>query len=63
MTNIFSNFSPNHVKSCEFDIESDKIIEALIIAQELRPERYTILKEKIMTKKTALNLAKSTKVI
>ena len=47
----------------QIGIESDKIIEALIIAQELRPERYTILKEKIMTKKTALNLAKSTKVI
>ena len=47
----------------EFGIESDKIIEALIMAQGLRPQRYTILKEKIMTKKTAFNLAKSTKVI
>ncbi len=47
----------------QIGIESDKIIEALIIAQELRPERYTILKQKIMTNKTALNLAKSTKVI
>ena len=47
----------------QIGIESDKIIEALIMAQGLRPQRYTILKEKIMTKKTALNLAKSTKVI
>ncbi|MEO2200012.1 MAG: sn-glycerol-1-phosphate dehydrogenase, partial [Nitrosopumilus sp.] len=47
----------------QIGIEPDKIIEALIMAQGLRPQRYTILKEKIMTKKTALNLAKSTKVI
>ena len=39
------------------------IIEALMIAQELRPERYTILKEIKMTKKKALNLAKITKII
>ena len=39
------------------------IIEALMIAQGLRPERYTILKEIKMTKKVALNLAKITKII
>jgi len=44
-------------------IKSEMIVEALIIAQELRPERYTILKEIKMTKKVALNLAKITKVI
>ena len=47
----------------EIGIESALIIEALIIAQGLRTERYTILKEKKMTKKTALELAKITKVI
>ena len=34
-----------------------------MIAQDLRPERYTILKEKKMTEKIALNLAKSTGII
>jgi len=36
---------------------------ALTIAQGLRPERYTILKEVNMTKSKALALAKSTKVL
>ena len=39
------------------------LIKALVIAQELRPERYTILKEVEMTEKKAIALAKSTKVI
>ena len=47
----------------KLELKSDMIVEALMIAQELRPERYTILKEIKMTKKVALNLAKSTKVI
>jgi len=47
----------------QIGLESNVIIQALVIAQELRPERYTILKEIKMTEKTALNLAKSTKVI
>ena len=47
----------------QIGIESNMIIEALMIAQELRPERYTILKEIKMSRKMALNLAKSTKVI
>jgi len=43
---------------------SPKILaKALTIAQELRPERYTILKEVKMTEKKAISLAKSTKVI
>ena len=47
----------------EIGLTSEEIVKALIIAQELRPERYTILKENKMTEKKALNLAKSTKVI
>jgi glycerol-1-phosphate dehydrogenase [NAD(P)+] len=47
----------------QIGLESNMIIEALMIAQELRPERYTILKEIKMTKKVAMNLAKITKVI
>jgi len=44
-------------------LTEDEIVEALTIAQSLRPERYTILKEIKMTKKKAINLAKSTNVI
>ena len=47
----------------QIGLTPDLIIEALLIAQELRPERYTILKEIKMTEKKARNLAKSTKVI
>ena len=47
----------------QIGLKPDSIIEALIIAQGLRPERYTILKEIKMSKKIALNLAKITKVI
>lgn len=44
-------------------LKSEEIVTALMIAQELRPERYTILKEIEMTEKKALNLAKVTNVI
>jgi len=47
----------------QIDLKSDEIVTALMIAQELRPERYTILKEIDMTEKKALNLAKITNVI
>lgn len=39
------------------------LAKALTIAQDLRPERYTILKEVNMTNKKAIELAKSTNVI
>ncbi len=39
------------------------LAKALTIAQSLRPERYTILKESKMTEKKAIALAKSTKVL
>ncbi|MGV7225518.1 MAG: sn-glycerol-1-phosphate dehydrogenase [Nitrosopumilus sp.] len=47
----------------QIGLTPDVIIKALMIAQDLRPERYTILKEIKMTEKKAMNLAKSTKVI
>ena len=51
------------VSAKQVGLKSDEIITALMIAQELRPERYTILKEIEMTEKKALNLAKVTNVI
>ncbi|MGQ0772635.1 MAG: sn-glycerol-1-phosphate dehydrogenase [Nitrososphaerota archaeon] len=47
----------------EIGLKQDLIAKALVIAQSLRPERYTILKETLMTKKRATDLAKSTHVI
>jgi len=47
----------------QIGITEEQIIDALMIAQDLRPERYTILKEIQMTERRAKNLAKSTRVI
>jgi len=47
----------------QIGLKPSEIIDALMIAQDLRPERYTILKEVEMTEKRALNLARTTKVI
>ena len=47
----------------QIGLNPDEIIKALTIAQDLRPERYTILKEIEMVEDAALNLAKSTRII
>lgn len=47
----------------QIGLKEDEVVNALVIAQDLRPERYTILKEVEMTERKARNLAKSTKVI
>ena len=47
----------------QIGVTPEQVIDALMIAQDLRPERYTILKEIEMTERRAKNLAKSTKVI
>ena len=47
----------------QIGLKPDLIVEALTIAQDLRPERYTVLREIEMTRKRALSLAKSTNVI
>ena len=44
-------------------LKKEIIAQALVIAQSLRPERYTILKQVKMTEKKAIELAKSTNVI
>jgi glycerol-1-phosphate dehydrogenase [NAD(P)+] len=49
--------------SKQIGVKENEVVDALMIAQELRPERYTILKEVEMTERKAMNLAKSTKVI
>ena len=47
----------------EIGLKPDVLAKALTIAQSLRPERYTILKEVDMTEDKAISLAKSTKVL
>ncbi len=47
----------------QIGIKPKIIAKALMIAQSLRPNRYTILKEVKMTEKRAVSLAKSTNVI
>ena len=47
----------------ELEIEPELIIQALIKAQSIRPERYTILEEKELSYKSAEKLAKATGVI
>ena len=47
----------------EIGLKSEVLAKALTIAQSLRPERYTILKEVNMNENKAINLAKSTKVL
>ncbi|MFO8077272.1 MAG: NAD(P)-dependent glycerol-1-phosphate dehydrogenase [Thermoplasmatota archaeon] len=49
--------------SDEIGVSKKKIVEALIRATEIRPERYTILGEHGLTKEAARTLAKKTKVI
>ena len=51
------------ISAKQIGLKPEIIVKALMIAQNLRPERYTILKEIKMTKKVALNLAKSTGII
>lgn len=47
----------------QIGLKPEVLAKALTIAQSLRPERYTILKEIKMTESKALSLAKSTRVI
>jgi glycerol-1-phosphate dehydrogenase [NAD(P)+] len=47
----------------ELGISKKKIVEALVRAQEIRPERYTILGEQGLTHEAAKKLAKTTGVI
>ncbi len=47
----------------EIGLKQGMLAKALVIAQSLRPERYTVLKEARLTKEKALALARATKVI
>ena len=50
------------VCASQIGLEKKEVVDALMIAQNLRPERHTILKEVGMTSRKAASLAKSTGV-
>ena len=47
----------------EIDVTEDQIVQSLLIAQSLRPERYTILNKIKIEKESARKIAKSVSVI
>lgn len=47
----------------QIGLKKESLVQALVIAQSLRPQRYTILKEVNMTEKKALELARATGVV
>lgn len=51
------------VTAGEIGVEPERIIEALLRSDRIRPERYTILNEKPLTRKSAEDVAKITGVI
>ncbi|RLG88935.1 MAG: NAD(P)-dependent glycerol-1-phosphate dehydrogenase, partial [Thermoprotei archaeon] len=51
------------VSAKEIGIPPEKIVEALTIAHKIRPERYTILGEKGLTREAAWRLVKETGII
>jgi glycerol-1-phosphate dehydrogenase [NAD(P)+] len=51
------------VTAKEVGIPEEHVVKALLKAPKVRPERYTILNEKRLTRKTAYELAKTTGVI
>jgi glycerol-1-phosphate dehydrogenase [NAD(P)+] len=51
------------VKANQINLSEKDVVQSLLIAQDLRPERYTILSKTKLDKKTAYELAKSAKVI
>jgi len=47
----------------ELGVEAEHVVDALVRAREIRPDRYTILDERTLTLETAKTLAKTTGVI
>jgi glycerol-1-phosphate dehydrogenase [NAD(P)+] len=51
------------IKASQINVTEKEIVQSLIMAQDLRPDRYTILSKTKLNKKSAYELAKSAKVI
>jgi glycerol-1-phosphate dehydrogenase [NAD(P)+] len=50
-------------KASEIGVEPEHIVRALVRARDVRPERYTILDEKMLTHKSSERVARTTGVI
>ncbi len=50
-------------KASEIGVEPEHIVRALVKARDIRPERYTILDEKLLTHKSSERVARTTGVI
>jgi glycerol-1-phosphate dehydrogenase [NAD(P)+] len=51
------------VQASQIGVDDSKVTESLMKASSIRPDRYTILSRKKLTKKSATDLARSTGVI
>lgn len=51
------------VEAAQIGVDDSKVIESLVKASSIRPDRYTILSRKKLSRKSATELAKSTGVI
>jgi len=51
------------VNARELGVGDDEVINALVIAPTIRPERYTILGDKRLDERAAERIARATKVI
>ncbi|HET8719518.1 MAG TPA: sn-glycerol-1-phosphate dehydrogenase [Candidatus Nitrosotenuis sp.] len=61
ITTLKNTGAPTTAK--QIGLDQDLLVQALVIAQSLRPERFTVLKQVQLTKQKALELAKDTGVL
>ena len=59
----YDNRLPIYVKYTKLMIDEEDVIEALMMAHKIRPERYTILGDNGISKEAAYELAHNTEVI
>ncbi len=51
------------VEASEIGVDDSQVVESLVKASSIRPDRYTILSKRQLTRKSARTLAESTGVI
>ncbi|MCP8321676.1 MAG: NAD(P)-dependent glycerol-1-phosphate dehydrogenase, partial [archaeon] len=51
------------INASEIEIDPNLIVEAILLAPQIRPERYTILHKLKLDRESAKNLAKSVNII
>lgn len=51
------------VRASDIGVGEDEVVESLVKASSIRPDRYTILSERKLTRRSALSLARTTGVV